>query len=160
MSDVNRSFNYVGITQQSKARHPGPPPYCVFDCNRFRLGRELPDLGGAPQAPSHGGSTTHQGDIIFATWFTHDVDGAPLWLSVTALQTAAGVYSGQLIRTTGPPNAVPFNPALVTRTAVGTATFTFVNGNAATFAYTVNNVTQTKQITRQLLAPPAGTVCR
>jgi len=70
------------------------------------------------------------------------------------------MYSGQLLRTTGPAfNAVPFNPALVTRTVVGTATFTFANGNAATFAYTVNGVAQQKQITRQLFVPPAGTLC-
>jgi len=35
----------------------------------------------------------------------------------------------------------------------------FANGNAATFTYTVNGVTQSKQITRQLFSPPAGTVC-
>ena len=41
----------------------------------------------------------------------------------------------------------------------GTATFTFANGNAATFAYTMDGVTQTKAITRQLFSPPAGTRC-
>ena len=83
-----------------------------------------------------------------------------MWLSVTAVKTAAGAYSGQLIRTAGPPfSAVPFNPALVTRTVVGMATLSFANGNAATFAYTVNGVAQSKQITRQLFNPPAGTVC-
>jgi hypothetical protein len=83
-----------------------------------------------------------------------------MWLSVTARKIAAGVYSGQLLRTTGPAfSTTPFDPALVVRTTVGNATLTFANGNAATFAYTVNNVTQAKQITRQLLAPPAGTVC-
>src|SRR4029077_960508 len=56
-------------------------------------------------------------------------------------------------------NAVPFDPANVTRTVVGTATFTFANGNAATFAYTMGGVSQTKTITRQLFVPPAGTVC-
>ena len=76
------------------------------------------------------------------------------------VKSAAGVYTGQLIRTTGPPfSAVPFDPALVKRTVVGNATFTFANGNAATFAYTVNGVAQTKPITRHLFAPPAGTVC-
>jgi hypothetical protein len=43
-------------------------------------------------------------------------------------------------------------------TAVGTATFTFSDGNNAQFAYTVNGVSQTKAITRQVFSPP-GTVC-
>jgi Calcineurin-like phosphoesterase len=103
---------------------------------------------------------THQGDDIFATWFTYDTDGTPLWLSVTAAKTGPGTYRGSLIRTTGPAfSAQPFDPAKVIRTTVGTATFTFANGNAATFEYTVNGVPQTKAITRQLFAPPAGTVC-
>src|SRR5437763_1941020 len=101
----------------------------------------------------------HEGDTIFATWFTYDTDHTPLWLSVTASKTAAGVYSGTLYRTTGPAfSAVPFDPAAVTRTSVGSATLTFSNGNNALFAYTVNGVAQSKSITRQVFSPP-GTVC-
>ena len=102
----------------------------------------------------------HQGDVIFATWFTYDVDGTPMWLSATAPKTAQGVYSGELIRTNGPSfAAMPFDRALVQRTPVGSATFTFANGNAGTFAYTVNGVSQVKSISRLLFAPPAGTLC-
>jgi serine protease len=168
-SDLNRgNFNYVvNGTAQSKAitrQTFGPPPSCVYGPSPdFTSATNYQDLwwnAPANSEPGWGINLTHQGNNIFATWFTYDVDGTPLWLSVTAAKTATGVYSGQLFRTTGPPfNAVPFSPARVTRTVVGTATFTFANGNAATFAYTVNNVTQTKQITRELFAPPAGTLC-
>jgi hypothetical protein len=48
----------------------------------------------------------------------------------------------------------------VVATKVGTATFTFSNGNDATFAYTVNGVSRVKQITRDLFASPAGTLCQ
>ena len=62
----------------------------------------------------------HQGDIIFATWFTYDFTGAALPLSATLTKVGANVYSGTLIRTSGPPfNAVPFNPDAVTRTGGG-----------------------------------------
>ena len=107
---------------------------------------------------------TQQGDIIFATWFTYDYTGAALPMSAQLDKVGSNVYSGTLIRTSGPPfNAVPFNPDAVIRTPVGTATVTFTNGNAATFSYQVNDgiktVTQTKSITRQIFRPP-GTVCR
>jgi hypothetical protein len=42
---------------------------------------------------------------------------------------------------------------------VGTATLSFANGNAGSFAYTVNGVAQTKAITRQVFRTP-GTVCQ
>jgi hypothetical protein len=101
-----------------------------------------------------------QGGVIFATWFTYDFDGAPLWLSVTATSAVPGTYSGTLHRTTGPAfNAVPFDPTRIRTAPVGTATLTFADGNAATFAYTVNGVSQQKSITRQVFRSP-GTVCR
>jgi hypothetical protein len=109
---------------------------------------------------------THQDDTIFATWFTYDFDGSPLWLSATASRTAPDTYAGTLFRTAGPAfNAEPFDPAKVTRTPVGTLTLTFANGNSASYAYSVtlggsaNPVTQSKAVTRQVFAPP-GTVCR
>ncbi len=167
-SDVNRgSFNYVakGIAQNKTLTRQtfGPPPACAFAAAPdFSSATNYQDLWwvAAGAEAGWGINFTHQGDSIFATWFTYDTDGSPMWLSVTAVKTAAGVYSGQLIRTAGPAfSAIPFNPVLVTRTVVGTATLTFPNGNAATFAYTVNGVAQSKQVTRQLFAPPAGTVC-
>ena len=107
---------------------------------------------------------TQQGNTIFATWFTYDFDGAPLWLVVTATNSALGVYTGTLYRTTGPAfNADPFQSSSVSEAPVGTATLTFVNGNSASFSYTINTTTdpiiQTKSITRQVFRSP-GTVCR
>jgi hypothetical protein len=110
---------------------------------------------------------------MFGTWFTYDVDGTPLWLSVTATPASGGaltpqgapaVWSGQLVRTAGPAfSAVPFDPNLVTRSVVGTATFTFSDGANGIFAYTVNgigaaSVSQTKNLTREVFVAP-GTAC-
>ncbi|MBS0319741.1 MAG: hypothetical protein JSR18_04305 [Proteobacteria bacterium] len=120
------------------------------------------DLWWVPQGAEAGWGVmlAHQGDTIFATWYTYDTDGTPLWLVVGAPKVELGVYSGTLYRTTGPPfNSVPFNPALVAGTPVGTATFTFTDGNTGSFDYTVGDVAQTKAITREVLVPP-GTVCQ
>ena len=47
-------------------------------------------------------------------------------------------YSGTLYRTTGPSfAAVPFDPTQVVATSVGTASVVFTDGNAGTFAYSV-----------------------
>ena len=141
----------------------GPLATCTYGAQPdFTAATNYQDLWWVANGAESGWgiNLAHQGDNIFASWFTYDTNGAPLWLSVTAARTAPNVYGGELIRTTGPAfNAVPFDPAKVTRTVVGTTTFTFANGNAATFAYTMDGVSQTKSITRQLFVPPAGTVC-
>jgi serine protease len=104
---------------------------------------------------------SHQGDIVFATWFTYGADGKPWWLIAEAHKSAPGVYAGAVSTVTGPPfGAVPFEWTKVVETVVGSTTLTFSDGNHATFAYHVNGVAQTKSITRQVFAPPAATVCR
>jgi hypothetical protein len=141
----------------------GPLPTCTYAAQPdFAAATNYQDLWWVPGGAESGWgiNLAHEGDTIFATWFTYDSDGTPLWLSVTAARTGAGVYGGPLIRTTGPAyNATPFDPAKVTRSVAGTASLTFANGNAATFAYTLNGVSQAKAITRYLFAPPAGTLC-
>ena len=116
----------------------------------------------APPASESGWgiNLAHQEDLIFATWFTYNPAGKPWWLVMTAAKGAGASYSGTLYETRGPAfRAPPFNPASVVETPVGTATFTFVDGNRATFAYKVDAVSQTKQITRQIFRPP-GTLCQ
>ena len=107
-----------------------------------------------------GVNLTHQGDILFATWFTYDASGRGMWLVGPAIQRTAGdTFTGQIYRTTGPAfNASPWNGANVVATPVGTATFAFTDANNGNFSYTLDNVSQTKAITRQVYSTPA-TVC-
>lgn len=103
----------------------------------------------------------HQGDVVFATWFTHDAHRLPAWYFAVAPRIATGVYGGMLLRASGPPaGAGPYDPARVSTTPVGTATLTFAHGNAATFAWTLEGLSRTRPLSRALLAPPAGTHCR
>jgi hypothetical protein len=141
----------------------GPLPVCATATGSLAAATNYQDLWWAAPAGSESGwgiNLTHQGDTIFASWFTYDVNGTPMWLVVTAPKTSPGVYTGMLFRTTGPAlNALPFTPANVVATQVGTATFTFSDGNNATFAYTVNGIVQNKAITREVFTNP-GTVCQ
>jgi hypothetical protein len=106
----------------------------------------------------------HQGDVIFASWFTYDVDGAPLWLTVTALrQDASNVYRGDLQRTSGA-RFDHFDSTSVHRQPVGVATITIVDGTHATFEYSIADpalggpIAQAKAITR-LTWTDSPTVC-
>jgi len=103
---------------------------------------------------------TQQDATIFATWFTYDANHNPLLMSVIAAQTAPNMYTGRLYLTNGPAfGSMPFDSTAVGRAPVGTATFTFSDGNNSTFAYGVNKANQSKAITRQVFRAP-GTVCQ
>jgi len=169
----NGVFDYTvhGVTRSKAITRQvfGPVPVCAWGAPQDpTLATNYQDLWWAAPAGVESGwgvDLTHQGDMIFAIWFTYDVDGSPLWLSAPAAKTAPGVYAGTLVRSTGPAfSAVPFDPGAVTRTPVGSLTLAFADGNSATYAYTLalsgtgSSVTQTKPITRQVWAPP-GTVC-
>ncbi|MET0682681.1 MAG: hypothetical protein ABWZ29_04990, partial [Casimicrobiaceae bacterium] len=166
----NGTFAYTvnGIAQTKAITRQvfGALPTCVWGgLSDLRLATNYQDMWWAAGGVESGWGINfaHQGDILFATWFTYDFTGASLPLSATLTRVGANVYSGSLIRTAGPPfNAVPFNPGAVTHSVVGMATVTFTNGNAATLSYQVNDgsksVTQTKSITRQVFRAP-GTAC-
>ncbi len=157
----------VNGTAQTKAIIPqvfGPLLTCAWGVQpNMALATNYTDLWWNALESGWGINFSHQGDIVFATWFTYDAARQPRWLIAQLEKTAGGVYTGPVSTVTGPPfNAVPFppggSPGGAIESPAGTATATFVNGNSATLAYAVNGVSQTKQITRQVFAPP-GTVC-
>jgi len=174
-ADVNNgTFSYtVGTVSQTKAitrQSFGPLPTCTFGAvTDLSTATNYQDLWWKKPAASESGggvNLTHQGDTIFASWFTYDLDGSPLWLVVSANKTGPRVYVGDLYRTIGPAfSAMPFDSSKVGPTKVGTATLTFADGNNATFAYTVQlagmaaPVTQSKAIPRQIFTVP-GTTCQ
>jgi predicted dienelactone hydrolase len=157
---VNNASQVKNITREVF----GPVPSCTFSAgNNLAAATNYQDLWWKSPAGSESGwgiNFTHQGERIFATWFTYDHDHTPMWLAVTADKNTPGIYAGTLYRTTGPAfDAVLFDPAKVVSTNVGTASFIFSDGNNAAFSYTVNGVSQTKAITREIFRAP-GTVCQ
>jgi len=163
----NGTFSYTvnGVSQTKSITREvyGALPTCTFALHPpLATATNYQDLWWASPAGSESGwgiNLTMQSNIIFATWFTYDQAGDPLWLSGTATNTGPSIYTGTLNRTSGPAfNAVPFNPAAVQVSPVGSFTLTFADGNAATFAYVVNGVAQSKTITRQVFRDP-GTMC-
>jgi hypothetical protein len=154
--------NYVVQSKRITRQVFGPLPDCGTASESLAAATNYQDLWWAAPAGSESGwgiNLTQQGNVIFATWFTYDGDSTPMWLVVTANKTAGDTFSGTLYRTTGPAfAAMPFDPAKVVATAVGIATFAFTDGNTATFAYSVNDVSQLKTIVREVFRLP-GTVC-
>lgn len=168
-TDANTgTFSYtVNGVSQTKAIlrqvYSSPLPTCTLGGSQPST-PNFQDLWWRSPAGSESGwgvNVTHQGDILFVTWFTYDASGKGLWLvGSNVSRTSGNTFSGQLFQTRGPAfSASPWNPSQVAVTPVGTVTLSFSDAANGTFAYTVNGVSQTKPITRQVYSTPA-TVCR
>lgn len=164
----NGTFLYTvdGRTQAKpivRQVYASPVPTCAPDTTGASS-TNFQDLWWRSPAGSESGwgvNIAHQGEILFATWFTYAADGRGMWLVMSeGRRTTGNTFAGALYRTRGPAfDASPWNPAQVTVTQVGTATFTFTDASNGTFAYTVEGISQAKPITRQVYATPP-TACR
>ena len=91
----NGTFNYViGATNQTKTitrEAFATLPVCTFGTVAdLTTATNYQDLWWRKPAASESGwgiNLNHESDTIFATWFTYDLTGAPLWLVVTAVKT-------------------------------------------------------------------------
>jgi hypothetical protein len=113
-----------------------------------------------PLEAGWGINVNHQGDIVFATLFTYDFAGRPMWLVMSngARQADGITYSGVLYRTTGPVfNSNPFTPITSANlTQVGSMSIVFVGPDAAVLSYTVNGIQVMKAIQRQVYGSRAA----
>jgi hypothetical protein len=156
--------NGVTEAKQITRQHFGSPvPHCTWGVQpNLAAATNYQDIWWASPAGVESGwgiNFAHEGDTIFATWFTFGIDGAPLWMTVAATKIGPSTYTGRLFTGTGPAfYSVPFDKSKVVPVDVGSATFTFADGNNATFAYEVGGIAQTKAITREVFTAP-GTLC-
>lgn len=158
------SFTAKGVSRSipiTRFSLGGPVPVCVYEAAPdLAAATNYQDLWWNAAEDGWGLNLTHEGSQIYATWYTFDSDGSPLWLSALMTPSGAGRYQGELVRYSGPPLAPSFDPSRVVSTNIGSATLDVANGNATTWRYTIGVVAGAKLMTRFLFAPPAGTVCR
>jgi Divergent InlB B-repeat domain/Cytochrome C oxidase, cbb3-type, subunit III len=101
--------------------------------------------------------TQHQpSNIQFNAFYVYEANGLPTWYVMPGGSWNANftVFTGALYRPTGAKldNFITGNIAV--GASVGTATLTFKSSSTATFAYTINGVSATKNIERQIFGPP------
>jgi lysyl endopeptidase len=107
------------------------------------------DVWWNPSESGWGVNIGHQGNVLFSVIYTYERDGSPVWLAASAVRGSLGIYSGDLIKVSGPAfNANPWNPAAVTRTPVGRANLVFTDKDSGVLSYTYQGTTVTKSISR------------
>ena len=88
-------------------------------------------------------------DRVLAAWFTYGSDNKADWYTIQlGSWVSFNRYDGQVIRTTGPAFSSFVPGSSVQTQVVGSASLNFTDANNGTFTYTLNGVTQTKNITR------------
>ena len=88
---------------------------------------------------------------LFSVWYTYDAGGKTVWYVIPGgAWTSANTYSGAAYRVTSSPwLGTTYNPAAFSPQAVGNVTFTFTDINNAVMTYTVDGVTQARNLSRQ-----------
>ena len=160
----NGTFTYTvdGVTQSkpiTRTVFANPVPTCVAGGAAATPPNYTDLWWRGPSESGWGVNLTHQGDTLFAAWFTYDSTGKAMWLVMSnGVKTGAATFSGQLHRANGPAfNAIPWSSGQVLQTLVGNATFSFGDASNGTFSYTVNGVSQAKPITRYVFSTPTTT---
>lgn len=151
----------VSVFKQVRIQQFATLPVCEFTTAARTSATNYTDLWWNAQENGWGLNLSHQGDIIFATWFTYDNSNAPVWIVSDALRRVApGTYSGPLYLTTGRrPQDISGTASIIAAEDVGTMTLTFQGGDRGTMAYTVAGTSGSKPITRQVWSSPQS-VCR
>jgi hypothetical protein len=107
-----------------------------------------------PAENGWGINVAQQQGNLFAVWYTYGADGNAFWFVLPAGSWSGNNYEGTLYSTTGSSWFGTYDPAALKVNNVGSLRLSFTdiqNGAAqkAAMTYTVNGVTQTKNIERQ-----------
>ena len=112
-----------------------------------------------PDQPGWGLQLTHQGDLLFGTWYTYAEDGLPMFLTVEAQRQEDGSFAGPIFRTAGTPFAqINGSAAFTAVTQVGEAALVFDHTSILSFHYQIGGVSQLRSLQR-FIFDSAAPVC-
>ena len=115
---------------------------------------EYTDVYYDPAESGWGFFVVQSNTFEFLAFFIYGSDGKPTWYTAQLTDNGTGTFTGAVYATTGTYFPLPWNPAQLTASAVGTATFQPTDNYHATFTYTINGVgTVMKTVQRQTLTP-------
>ena len=122
----------------------------VFQSGTTPPAVDYTDLWWNPSESGWGMAVSHQYGVMFLAWFVYDGSGNPVWYVASNCTVSGSSCSGKLYRTTGPAFGPTFDPSRVQVFEVGTVTATFGDANSGSLSYTIDGVTSSKKIQRQL----------
>ena len=80
--------------------------------------------------PGWGYNLSHQGDLLYGTWYSYAEDGKPMFLTVEGLRNEDGSFSGPVYRVAGTPfQQINGSQAFTAVTEVGSAQMSFAGAD-------------------------------
>jgi hypothetical protein len=131
-------------------------PFPAYSASAFMT--DASDLWWNSSESGWGVNIIQQSNVLFATFFVYGTDSRARWYVASDMRCPNTptdqqmICTGTLYETTGPVVGPGFNPAAVTRRAVGEARFFYSRGNAGQFSYTIDGVLTSKDVRRQTWA--------
>ena len=113
----------------------------------------LTGLWWNPNESGWGSTITQQSSILFVTTFVYDVAGNPVWHTVSCT-IAGAACTGDIVRFRG--GTVPtvaWNASGLAFSKVGTMMLLFTSNDAGSMTYTLDGLSSTRQISRQIFGP-------
>lgn len=102
----------------------------------------------------HGVNVVHQGSILFVAWYVYGSDGKVLWMVAAASRQADGRYIGAINSFNGQPFNLINNAQANTQTnARGEVRLSLTSDGKLDFAYTIDNITQTRRLEKAVSSP-------
>jgi hypothetical protein len=122
-------------------------------CCTAAVGTNFSDHWWSPGESGWGAAIEQQADVLFVQILVYGTDGSPVWYIASASPDATpvpghSVYSGDLLRTSGPALAATFDPGAVSVRKVGALRFDADTTDTAILSYTVDGLSVSKPVTR------------
>jgi len=119
-------------------------------------GTSMTGLWGNQNESGWGTAITHEYEMIFVTIYTYDASGNPVWYVASSCPVSADRCAGTLYSVKGGSSLTdPWNGANKVVAEAGTLNLVFTDANTGTMTYTINGVSGSKAITRQIFATGA-----
>ena len=136
---INGVSGVKSIQRQLFATDDGQPRLQVYDL-----------WWAGSQEDGWGMNIAQQGRVLFPVWYTYDASGKAVFFAVPGGTWNGSTFTGDIYSTVASPwLGAPYDPSLFRANLVGSMTLSFVDQSNAVMRYTVNGVTQTKNIVRQ-----------
>lgn len=101
-----------------------------------------------------GATLTQQSAQLFTTLFVYDSAGNPIWYTVSCTLSGTGC-TGDVARVRGgAAHTAPWAGSSIVATRAGSMTLTFTSNDSGSMSYTIDGISASKQITRQIFGPP------
>lgn len=100
-----------------------------------------------------GATITQQSSIMFVTMFVYDTVSNPVWYTVSCTIAGASCSGDMLKFRGGSAPTASWNGSGIAFAKVGTMTLNFTGNDSGSMSYTIDGISTSRQITRQIFGP-------